>query len=639
MTPAPDPAENGALAILSELATECECNLVFANPGTTEMQLVAALDILHPDAVAARGGGGPSIRPVLCLHETVATGAADGYARMARRPALALLHLGPGLSNGMANAHNARRARVPLLMLVGGMATWHEGADAPLQSDAAAMARTVSRAVVQLQLLPSAAAVAGDGATAAADAAVAAGAGAPAAHDFAVAVQPGSATDGRVVTLLMPHDAAWAPADRVPAAHTARAVADALGVPKPAPLKEQALGAFVADCAKAVRVELDAKRSVALYLGGGALACGDALAAAGRISAKTGCTLLAECMFSRVERGRGTPANLTRLPYFPQEAQAELRRHSLIVFVDTPPPVAMFGYQDGPSKLCAHLDDDHMWQIDSPHGAPDSWHASCLTVLADALGATPDAVVPGVSCRGVFEPLPPLPRLPKGRLTPEALCTTTAALQPPNVIIVDESLTSGGAYWRASRGCDRFSHLSITGGAIGCGPPMAVGAAFACPGRLVINLQADGSAMYSPQALWTQAREGLPVITLICDNAAYSILRVECARQRLPAAGPATRALTNLGSPRIDWVAIANGMGVPAVRVDTCEALVDELRGAIERCTAMIASSRGPYAPAPAAAANGSGGAPTEPLSHTGGPFLIQAVFAAGPAAGGGAGF
>ena len=142
------------------------------------------------------------------------------------------------------------------------------------------------------------------------------------------------------------------------------------------------------------------------------------------------------------------------------------------------------------------------------------------------------SITPLVNCRGSFCSSD-RPKIPSGRLTASALCQIVAALQPAEAIIVDESLTSGNSYWDHSKGCPPFSHLTLTGGAIGCGPPLAVGTALACPERKVINLQADGSCMYSIQALWTQAREKLDVVNIICANRTYAILKVEMAKQRI----------------------------------------------------------------------------------------------------------
>jgi acetolactate synthase-1/2/3 large subunit len=267
---------------------------------------------------------------------------------------------------------------------------------------------------------------------------------------------------------------------------------------------------------------------------------------------------------------------IRRLPYFPQEAASVLGSFEMLLVIDARRPVANFGYEGGPSHLIAHPD-ANVWELDSAD--VDIGHA--LRALTDAVGAT--AIKPFLNCGGVFCS-PSRPQLPRGRLTAAGLCQTIASLQPRDAIIVDESLTSGSSYFEASAGCPPFTHLTLTGGAIGCGPPLSIGAAVACPERVVINIQADGSGMYAVQALWTQAREGLHVVTVVCSNRTYAILKLEMAKQRItPSNGAAARALTDIGSPPIDWVKLAQGLGAAAVRVDTCERLAQELATALDR--------------------------------------------------------
>ncbi|GIL62820.1 hypothetical protein Vafri_16971 [Volvox africanus] len=656
-TPTPPPTPKAASAATAKFApaTRAEALLLaavrggadvcFANPGTTEMWLVSAMDRLWP-----------AVRPVLCLQENVATGAADGYARIARRPALTLLHLGPGLANGLANLHNARRARSPVVNMVGDMATWHRANDPLLNSPIEALAATVSGVVIvagNLQTAswtsrvdPGCSGVGGHCAAAMA----AAMAGRPVASHGEASVpaapperETGEAgpeitpVGGNVVTIIVPHDLSWeppppppppppSPLSASPLQFASPALSSTPGISCPQAYRTSAraaaaANAFVQDCAVAL---LHAKRraggggaaatAAALYLGGDALLAEDgALIAAGKIAAATGAVLLCESAFARVDRGAGLPT-LRRMPYFPQEAASELARYSCLVLVDCQPPVANFGYKDGPGVLVAPKDDNTsaLWEFDPAALAAAGWSAAtALRRLAAALGPAATDVRPLVNCGGVFAP-PGRPTVPPpGRLTPAALCAVLAALQPEGAVIVDESLTSGSSYWEVSKGCPPFVHLTLTGGAIGSGPPMALGAAVALAAasalpspkqdtgsaaataaaaasvgqvnnrRRVINLQADGSAMYSLQALWSQAREQLPITTIICANSSYAILRVEAARQRLPGMGPATRSLTDLTGPRLDWVSLAAGMGVPSCRVDTVEGFAMELEAAL----------------------------------------------------------
>jgi acetolactate synthase-1/2/3 large subunit len=472
--------------------------------GTSEMHFVSAMDTVW------------GMRAVLGLHETVCSGAADGYGRMARKPALTLLHLGPGLANALANAHNARRAGTPVVNLIGDMATWHKAADPLLDMDIPSLARAVSKTVVECRP--------GD------DLHAAMAAACRATH---VADAVGGS---RVTTIIVPHDLSW---ERTPDAGGDRAErrrSAPTSPPQPPPVAapaampaaealEASPGAaeFVKECAAALR--RCPRGKAALYIGGRAgLADGQALQNAGRVAAATGAALLCESAFARVDRGAGLPA-LQRLPYFPQDAAAALARFQVLVLVDARRPVANFGYEGGPSELVGHPD-SQVWELDS--GDVDV--AAALQALSDQVGGA--AVAPLRNCGGVFCPAA-RPPLPGGKLTAAALCQVVAALQPAGAVVVDESLTSGGAYWEASKGCPPFSHLALTGGAIGCGPPLAVGAAIACPDRAVVNLQADGSGMYSLQALWTQAREGLRVVTLVCANRSYAILKLEMAKQRI----------------------------------------------------------------------------------------------------------
>jgi acetolactate synthase-1/2/3 large subunit len=501
---------NGAESLIGT-AARAGVEVCFANPGTTEMQLVAALDAVT------------GVRPVLALFEGVCTGAADGYARMAGKPALTLLHLGPGFANGIANLHNARRAHTPLVNLIGDHASWHLAADAPLTSDIESLARPVSRWV---RSATSAKELSGD---------------------FAEAIAAACAPPGGVATLIVPQDCQWEAAD---------APAPPVPIPAPAP---------VADTAVAAAAGALAAGSGLLYLGGAALGEGG-LRAAARVAAATGCGLLHETFSARLERGVGLPV-VDRLPYFPEQAAERLGGVAHLVVAGTREPVSFFGYPEMPSRL-------------APEGAevttlaaPDTDVVGALEALADRLGA--DAEPPLESGAGRPDP-------PTGALTAGSLGQALAALQPEGAIVVDEGATSGLAWIGMGAHAPRHTVLSLTGGAIGQGLPCAVGAAIACPDRKVIAFQADGSGMYTLQSLWTMAREGLDVVTIVCANRAYRILQVELARAGIAEPGPGARALTDLGHPELDWVALAKGMGVQGVRVDSADALV----GALERAFA-----------------------------------------------------
>ena len=504
---------NGA-EILIQTAVKAGVEVCFTNPGTTEMPLVCAFD-----SVAG-------IRPILGLFEGCCTGAADGYGRMTDKPAMTLLHLGPGLGNGIANLHNARRARTPVLNVIGEHATWHRSVDAPLNMDIVALAETVSgwqRTSAAPQNLS---------------------------KDTADAIT--AALTGKVATLIVPSDVQWSDShdDKVHSPNTLDAFVDKEPVERAADL-------------------LRTDHKAALILGGWALRK-RGLAAAARIKAKTGCDLLSERAPARMERGAGIPAT-EFIPYFPRQALDLLSKYQAVVLAGAGEPVTFFGWQGYESRLLN--DNQDICRIK----AVDKGLLQALENLAEALGApgSVDAAAAGFS-------QVERPELPQGILTAQNACLILAALQPEHAIIVNESITSGAAYLPLGPGLPPHTLLMLPGGAIGYGMPCAVGAAIACPRRPVINFQADGSAMYTVQALWMQAREGLDITTLICSNRSYNILNIEFSRSGITAPGRYAQALTDLSNPAIDWVQISKGMGVPAVAVDSCEALAKELKKALD---------------------------------------------------------
>jgi acetolactate synthase-1/2/3 large subunit len=499
----------GAEALI-ETARRAGIEVCFANPGTTELPFVAALD------------SGFGLRTVLGLFEGVCTGAADGYARMRDRPALTLLHLGPGLANGLANLHNARRARSPVVNLVGDHATWHRSFDAPLTSDIAGLAATVSTWVR---------------AASDPDDLVAA---------FSQAVASASAFPGAVATLIVPADCLWG---------TARGPLEVPPIEAARPPRAEAIAAAAAAMHR---------NPSALLLGGRALRP-PGLRAAAQIRRATGCRIFCETFPARFDRD-GSVSSIQRLPYFPEAALAALEGCRVLVLAGAREPVAFFGYPNSPSRLvpadCTVV----------PLARDDEDPSLALEQLAAELGDGSPA-----------EAAPPRPSLPPedGPLAPESLCRVVAALQPQGAIVVDEGATTSFPYFGLSEGAPPHTVLTLTGGAIGQGGPCATGAAIACPERPVISLQADGSALYTVQALWTQAREGANVKTVLCVNDRYRILEVELGRAGISAPGPIARGLTRLDRPNIDWVALARGFGVPSVRVRTVSELVGALRRAL----------------------------------------------------------
>jgi acetolactate synthase-1/2/3 large subunit len=487
----------------------CGVDTCFANPGTSEMHFVAALDAV------------PEVRGVLGLFEGVVTGAADGYGRMAGRPAATLLHLGPGLGNGLANLHNARRAATPVVNVVGDHASYHLSYDAPLQSDIDSAARVVSGWIGRPDRPEELATVTAE--------AVAAALGPP----------------GQVATLVLPADVSWGEG--------------AAPAPPRTPRQRAVVGHDVVDSvAKALR----SGQSAALVLGGSAMRL-PGLYAAGRVCAGTGARLLAETFSARVERGAGIPA-AERLAYFGEFAQQQLAGVRHLVLVDARPPVTFFAYPGKPSDLVPPGCEVHVLA-----GGGDDV-AGALEHLAELVGAARAAV-----------PEAWRPERPTGTLTTETLAAAVGAVLPDGAIVSDESGTMGIHVPAATARCPRHDWLMLTGGSIGQGLPVALGAAVACPDRPVVSLQADGSAMYTIQTLWTQAREGLDVTTVLCNNRSYGILNIELERTGAGTGGPKARAMLDLSRPELDFVRLAEGMGMPATTVTTADEAVVALERAI----------------------------------------------------------
>lgn len=499
---------NGA-DLLIKTAVNAGVEVCFANPGTTELPLVKAMD----DTDGMRG--------ILCLFEGVCTGAADGYARMKGKPAATLLHLGPGLANGIANLHNAARAGTPLINIVGEHATWHLPNDPPLAMEIAALSGTVSGWHRSLHSP-------GD-----------------ASRDMAAAYE--AAMSGKIATLVVPHDyqSTFVGDREIVSPEIHRPVFDPSQV-------EKASRLFAGRSRKA------------LFLGGEGLSR-RGLEFAARIASVTGCELVCPTFPARVERGIGLP-DVVKIPYLPEKAIETLMPYDALVFAGAREPVTFFGYEGVPGRLVAR--DRSVVHIADTSGSV----TASLRALADALGApgASEAGIPAAASR---------PEMPSGKLDSRKVCAVLAALQPEGAIVVDESITSGMPYFAMSAGCPPFTYLSITAGAIGQGPPSAAGAAAACPDRPVISLQADGSAMYTIQALWTQARENLDVTTLLCNNRGYGILKMEFARAYDGVPGRNASLMTDLGG--INWVQMGEAHGVASVSVRTAEELADALETAL----------------------------------------------------------
>jgi acetolactate synthase-1/2/3 large subunit len=501
---------NGAQALLRTLV-DSSVTTCFTNPGTSEMHFVAALDDV------------PEMRAVLALFEGVATGAADGYARMAERPGATLLHLGSGLGNGLANLHNARKGKVPIVNIVGDHATYHTKYDAQLQSDIETVARNFSSWVRTSQSSQELT------------------------RDAVEAIAAATGPPGQVATLILPADVSWSDGAE-PAAPPAFAA-------PPAAASEQ-----VDQVARALRGRGD----TAILLGGRALR-EPALVAAGRIAAATGTKLLAEVFPTRIERGAGLPP-IERIAYLAELASVQLAGLKHLVLVDAKAPVSFFAYPGKKSYLVPDRCEVHEL------ATPEQDALGSLEALVDALGAGGEQPVLQQASR---------PGPPEGELTADAVCQAIGALLPEGAIVSDEAQTSGVTLAAHTAGAPRHDLLALTGGAIGQGLPVAVGAAIACPDRPVLALEGEGSAMYTIQSLWTMAREELDVTVVIFNNRSYAILNIELERVGADRPGPKAKSQLDLAGPDLDFVQVATGLGVPSVRVDTSEQFVVALERAL----------------------------------------------------------
>jgi acetolactate synthase-1/2/3 large subunit len=486
-----------------------DMEVCFANPGTTEMQFVVALDKVE------------GMRCILGMAETVVTGCADGYARMAEKPAMTLLHCGPGFANGIANLHNARRANTPMLNIVGDQATYHRPFDAPLTADTEGLARAVSH---WIRTSGSVKQIATDG---------------------AAAVQAARTPPGQIATLIVPADISWGEGS-VPAAPLATA---------PRPQVEP-------EVLRTVSQVLRSAEPVMLLLNGQALSEAG-LFASHRISHTTGAKLLGPTHVPRMARGRGR-VPVDRGPYAVDTALQVFAGLKHLILVGAKPPVGFFAYPGKPSLMAPKDCVIHVL------AHPEQDAVAALQWLADEINAP--RLVP-------IKEEDPKPCIVKGPFDSKAFGMTLSALLPENAIVCDEMVTSGRAIFPAMFNAAPHDWIQSTGGAIGHAFPCATGAAVACPDRKVVCLQADGAGMYTLQAIWTQAREKLDVVNVIFANRVYKILYGELRATGVEP-GPASDTLFDLGRPDLDWVALAKGMGVEGVRVETLEGFADSFRSA-----------------------------------------------------------
>ena len=502
---------NGAESLIRSLMAG-GVETCFANPGTSEIHIVAALDRAS------------EMRCVLGLFEGVVSGAADGYARMAEKPACTLLHLGPGLGNGLANLHNASRACVPIISLVGQHATYHLHHDTPLTSDIEGIGRPYSKWLRTSR------------------------ASSEVGRDAVEAIVAARTAPGQIATLIVPADIAWSEGGSIAAIPV---------LPKP-PLPAAAT-------VEKAAVMLRSGLRTAILMTGNAL-YGKGLTTAGRIAAATGAKLFAPYPLTRLRRGAGIP-KVERVQYVLEQGIEQFKEFPQLILVGAQAPVAYFAYPGKNSEFTSPECSIHTLAI------PGEDYMGALDALATALP------VQGTdfSAEKAERPV-----LPSGEISLPGLAAAIGALLPENAIVVDESMTSGRGLMATTKGAPPHDWLGNTGGSIGIAMPLASGAAVACPDRRVLCLTADGSGMYTPQALWTMAREGLNVTTVVFANRDYAVLKREFSY--LGVGQPGTRAsdMFSIGRPDLDWVQMSKGMGVPGTRVSSLDAFGKALRAGLE---------------------------------------------------------
>ncbi len=508
---------NGAESLTKALAKE-GVKVCFANPGTSEMHLVNALD--------SEAG----IRSILCLFEGVCTGAADGYGRMTGKPAATLLHLGPGLANGISNLHNARKASTPIINLVGDHADYHRKHDSPLNSNITALASSVSSWMKSDSTSMS---LSSDVIEA-----------------LNSAINPKPRPDGQISTLIIPANAAWEKGT------------DPVRRPE---LQER--GQISKTKIDETARQIDSECLILLGSDGLSVA---ARQAAGRISKKTKCRVAMSMFSEKIEHGFGLPVS-ERLPYFPEHVMAFLKGVKKIVLAGASKPVSFFAYPSLPSVPIP----EEVEILNLSRSNEDT--TSALESIVNILGLNEGAFSAYRSQKV---------ELSSPNLSSKTIGEVIASTLPEGAIICGDS---GGGFdaFEPSQNAPPHTWLNLTGGSIGQGAPVSVGAAVACPEKQVLSLLGDGAAMYTLQALWTQAREGLNVTTIIYKNEKYRILEIEYWRLGVNEIGEKAGDLFSLGEPSIDFCALAKGMGVESVSVHTPESF----RAALE-----VAFSRtGPY--------------------------------------------
>ena len=479
--------------------------VVFANPGTSEMHLVAAID------------NNPEIRPILGLFEGVVSGAADGYARMSGKAAVNLLHLGPGLGNSFANIHNAKKALSPMVNVVGDHATYHLKYNAPLTSDLDNLAKSASNWVGRSSNVEDLCGLGNQ------------------------AWQQANTFPGQISTLIVPADCAWGE----------------FNGEIPPPL-EQINSKKIDESLVPKSIEALKKDKSILFIGGKFLN-EECIKLAAEISSSTGCRLITDTFISRIRRGSGLPI-VEQVPYFAEMAEEFLKNTSNMVFIGTNAPVSFFAYPGKKSYLAP--DEANIIDLCSPN--QDG--LSALKALSDEAGSS--QINSELIQSGVID----IPT--SGKLDQSTLGPLLASLMPEDAIVSDESATSGMLVTPHTWKAKPHDWLALTGGSIGQGLPLAVGAAIAKPDRPIITLHGDGGALYTIQALWTQARESLNITNIIFANNSYEILKIELDRVGAVQTGDRAESMLSLDNPKIDWIQLSKSLGVPSFMPSTVKEFI-----------------------------------------------------------------
>ena len=503
---------NGAESLLGTMV-DSGIEVCFTNPGTSEMHFVAALDEVE------------GIRCVLCLFEGVLSGAAAGYAAMARKPASTLLHLGPGLGNALANIHNAKKGDLPMVNIVGDHATYHLEYDAPLTSDIEGIAGTVSHWVHSSRSPEDIG------------------------KDAAEAVL--QAGRGQVATLILPADVSWG--------DNPNGCAPGATLPPVEVVPESRVDEAVA--------LLQSGKPCMLMIGGREIDSEQGLMLS-RIGKACGARVCTDTFPARVARGAGT-AVIDRLPYLTEMAVDHVKEIENLILIGAKAPVSFFAYPNLPSAI-----------------APEGCEEFVLATVNDDIDQVLETLLEKLDAVDVEPDVHPLtlPDLPTGDLDVMACGASIAHLLPENAVVVDEGITSSIGCFPLTITAQPHDWLNLTGGAIGWGLPAAAGAALGAPDRKIVCLEGDGSAMYTIQSLWTMARENLDVTIVIFNNRKYSILELEFARTGARGGKPGPKAASTLdvGSPDMDFVALATGMGVAATRATTAEEFNEQFEAAMQ---------------------------------------------------------